>query len=330
MTVDSMALGPESSFLPSTILKIDPLLSHHIIVVEKYGHRLFLYENKGSRPSLIKSYSVATGKFSGNKNIQGDKKTPEGPYIITDFRPSSKLIDLYGKEGEIYGAGAFVLNYPNPFDLAAQKTGSGIWLHATNDNRRISAGTDSRGCVVTTDEDLIDIARFVELGKTPFIITENHHFLPEKEWIKRRKKLENLLNRWLKAWKDEDFSTYISFYDPRSKNIQNVRGRRTYAQFRNYKRAVFASPGKPLIKISNISILRERDHLMIRFIQNYRSKNISDTGKKTLYLKQNSSYQWKIIHETWASFRPSHGRVTFTPSQRFFLQQEQVKKQAKN
>lgn len=309
--------GSESS-MPSTLFKLNPFLSHHVIVVEKYGHRLFIYENRDSIPVLLKSYSVATGKYSGNKGIQGDKKTPEGVYFITDFLSSRELTENYGKEAEIYGAGAFVLDYPNPFDLLQRKTGHGIWLHSTNDNSRISAGTDSRGCVVTVDEDLMNISRFVELSKTPLIITQNHYLLSRKSWMKRRKELENLLNHWSQAWANEDFSAYISYYHPQK---YRDRFRKNYTQFKNYKKAVFSGPGIPRLDISHVSIIGQKNQIVIQFVQNYQSATISDIGKKTLYLKQNSSYQWKIVHETWSQLKNTNNQVAFTPSQRFFTQQ---------
>jgi hypothetical protein len=43
-------------------------------------------------------------------------------------------------------------------------------------------------------------------------------------------------------------------------------------------------------------------------------------GKKTLYLKKNSSYDWKIIGELWS--QPPAGteaeNLAFSPSKRFF------------
>ena len=258
-------------------------------------------------PVLLKSYSVATGKFSGDKKIQGDKKTPEGVYLITDFYSSQKLIKTYGKKGEIYGAGAFVLNYPNPIDFIQGKTGDGIWLHSTNDNSRISVGTDSRGCVVTIDRDLADISRFVELGRTPFIITQNGHFLPRKDWMKRRQELEALLRDWLSAWKNEDFARYISHYHPQRYSDYF---RKNYIQFKNYKRSVFLLPGSPHIDISHVSIIGEKNRLIIRFVQNYQSETISDIGQKILYLEQDQSYQWKIVHESWSKLDNTKSHIT--------------------
>ena len=49
----------------------------------------------------------------------------------------------------------------------------GIWLHSTNDETRIDKGLDSRGCVVAANNDLKEIAQFVELDKTNIVIVHD-------------------------------------------------------------------------------------------------------------------------------------------------------------
>ena len=68
------------------------------------------------------------------------------------------------------------MNYPNIIDKRSGKTGGGIWLHSTNDETRIEKGLDSRGCIVTTNKELIEISNFIELNKTPIIVVENINF----------------------------------------------------------------------------------------------------------------------------------------------------------
>ena len=149
-----------ADYRPSSLLLLDDYFSHHIIIAEKSTHTLHLYRNDKGTPVHLKSYKMATGKKPGDKIFQGDHRTPEGIYFITDFIPRQELLDRYGKEGEIYGVGAFVTNYPNPIDHLEKKTGSGIWLHSTNDETRIEKGLDSRGCVVTANQHLIDISSY--------------------------------------------------------------------------------------------------------------------------------------------------------------------------
>ena len=109
-------------FYPSNILMMDSKFAHHVILVEKATHKLHLYENFSTQPKLVKTYSTATGKFKGDKLISGDHKTPEGIYTIYDFLSKEELLKRHGKYAEIYGSGAFPMNYPNFMDERAGKT----------------------------------------------------------------------------------------------------------------------------------------------------------------------------------------------------------------
>ncbi len=172
-----------AEFLPASIYKLDQRFSHHVLVVEKSTHQLYLYENNESLPKLLKTYKIATGKIMGDKQVQGDEKTPEGIYQFQRFRPSADLVNMYGDTGLIYGAGAFTTNYPNVIDVRSGKTGGGIWLHSTDDDSRVGKGLDSRGCVVAIDKDLKDISQFIDLQNTPVVIVQNLHFLKKSTWL---------------------------------------------------------------------------------------------------------------------------------------------------
>ena len=80
------------AMLPSTLLKLDDYFSHHVIVVEKSTHKLHLYKNVAGRPELVMSMRIATGKKRGNKTFQGDHRTPEGIYQLTEFFTHQNLV----------------------------------------------------------------------------------------------------------------------------------------------------------------------------------------------------------------------------------------------
>ena len=211
-------------------------------MVEKLTHKLHLYKNESGRPRLVRSMRIATGKKSGDKLIRGDHRTPEGIYQLTEFLTHDNLVAKYGKEGEIYGVGAFVLNYPNPIDSSLRKTGGGIWIHSTNDETRIEKGLDSRGCVVTANNELIDLSQYIELNKTPVVIIQNMNFISEDAWKLERGHLLDFLNSWANAWRNEGIPLkYFTHYD-RDRFRDPIRG--NFARFEAYKKAVFLGPGK--------------------------------------------------------------------------------------
>lgn len=307
-------------YLPENVLMQDSKISHHVVLVDKSTHKLHVYENNSSYPKLLKTFPIATGKYKGDKQVQGDKKTPEGIYTFLDFYSSANLISRYGKEGEIYGAGAFTMDYPNYFDLRAGKTGGGIWLHSTNDESRISKGLDSRGCVVSVDRDLFRISEYIQLGKTPIIVQQEMKFMEKSAWIDLRNEIQTMVSKWHRAWENKDFANYISYYH---KKRYSDSFRKTYSAFRDYKRAVFSKPGSYRIDIDNISILRHKENIRIQFVQNYESNTIQDIGLKTLYVSRTDEYEWKIIHEKWQKIN-SNDLTAFIPSQRFFNDKEMV------
>ncbi len=317
-----------NELMPAALMQLDNSFSHHVIVAEKSTHQLHLFQNDNGLPKHVKTFQMATGKKSGDKIFQGDHRTPEGVYQMTEFLTHEDLIKRHGKAGEIYGVGAFVMNYPNPMDRAEGKTGGGIWIHSTNDETRIDKGLDSRGCVVTANVDLIDLAKYIELNRTSVIVVHDMTYLKKEAWTIEKEKLQTAVETWAKAWQDEDIETYLNQYDSKRFN-DNTRG--NYNSFAQYKRAVFSSPGKPEVKISDISIMAANGYAVVSFIQDYRASNLADVGKKLLYMKKNEYYDWKIVSEVWTkhgleNFDEIQNKVAFQPSMRFFntLNPEQI------
>ncbi len=302
---------------PRPLIKLDGFFSHHVIVAEKSTHRLYLFRNREGMPELVKTYPMATGKKLGDKIVQGDHRTPEGIYVLQDFIAHQALMKRYGKEGEIYGAGAFVLNYPNPVDRRQGKTGGGIWLHSTNDEARIEMGLESRGCIVIANTHLIDAARYIELNRTPIVVVHELAWLNQRAWKQKRQRIQKAIGDWVEAWKAEDFARYTSFYHRQFRD--RLRG--DLSGFKSYKKAVFRGPGTPQISIDSLGLLQYDDYIVATFRQHYTSRTIQDVGKKALYLKRDRSYNWKIVAEIWSKSGVSSGRgfdLAFRPSMRFF------------
>jgi murein L,D-transpeptidase YafK len=304
----------DSAYLPSNILMLDDKFTHHVILVEKSTHKLHIYQNNATYPKLLKTFSTATGKFKGNKSVQGDHKTPEGIYTINDFLSQEELHRRHGEYAKIYGSGAFPMDYPNFIDMREGKTGNGIWLHSTDDDNRISKGLDSRGCVVVQNADLREISQYIELQNTPIIVVQDIFYLSSATWETNRKELSEAVARWAKAWQEKDFKTYIESYDPQRFWDKSRGG---YAAYKAYKQAVFSRPDKPQIKFDFISMLANENYAVVNIQQDYRSTVINDVGRKTLYLKKDANYEWKIVGELWS--KADQGRdIAFTPSKRFF------------
>ncbi len=317
------ALSHAENFYPSNLLMTDSFFAHHVLVAEKSTHQLHVYENNNGYPKLVKSFQMATGKKSGDKLVEGDYKTPEGIYNFVDFLTNKQLLEQTGPAGVIYGVGAFVTDYPNPIDKRLNKTGDGIWLHSTNDETRIEKGLDSRGCVVTANNDLIDASKYLELNKTPIVIVQELVYLNEKTFESNRTQIKSTVDKWLEAWREKNINDYMSYYD--QAQFKDQKG--NWGQYKAYKASVFSMPGKPKIELDNYSIFQFKNYAVVTFRQNYQSSTINDTGKKTLYLMQNAAYEWKIVNEFWTKAGlEGEDRIAFEPSDRFFKNVENNKK----
>lgn len=306
----------DAEFMPLNVIQMEDTYTHHILVAEKSTHTLYLYQNNQGIPKLINKLQMVSGKKAGDKTFQGDHRTPEGIYFLTEFIPRESLLERYGKEGEIYGVGAFVMDYPNPIDKRTGKTGGGIWIHSTNDETRIDKGLDSRGCLVIANKDLKDLSQYLELNRTLVVVVHDINYWHKSTWDAERKKVLNSFNSWVTAWSEENFSEYISHYHPQE-FFDSQRG--AYNQFKAYKQAVFQNPGRPKIEARDVSIFFSDDYAVINFTQDYSSDRITDIGRKVLYLKKDEFYDWKIVNETWTKAGlPEGNKIAFRPSMRFF------------
>lgn len=309
-----------TNVMPAPLLMMDNFFAHHVLVAEKSTHALHLFKNVDGKPELVRTYQIATGKKAGDKETEGDFRTPEGIYNFVDFLTNKQLLAQSGPQAAIYGAGAFVTDYPNVIDKnILKKTGSGIWLHSTNDETRIDKGLDSRGCVVTANNELMDVSKYLELNKTPIVIVQDLLYLNEKTYTTQREELKKLVENWLEAWKKKDIEAYASYYHPFE--FSDSKGK--FAAYKAYKKAVFSNPGMPQIVLDHISILKSKNYAVITFTQTYQSNTINDTGRKLLYLRQDENYNWKIVSEVFTKNGLENiDKVAFEPSLRFFKEGE--------
>ena len=308
-------MAEDSSFYPSNILMLDDKFAHHVILVEKSTHTLYLYENDKTFPKLVKSFPIASGKARGDKSSEGDHRTPEGIYTIYEFLSKEELLRRHGSYAKIYGSGAFPMDYPNFMDTLEKKTGSGIWLHSTDDDSRVFNGLDSRGCVVVQNADLKEISKYIELDRTPIIVVQDIFFLSKSSWTRNRKELNETILKWGEAWQNKNFNDYISHYD---ENQFFDRSKGGFNSYKNYKRAVFSRADAWNIQFQFLSIMATSDYAVVQLQQDYKSSIINDIGKKTLYLKKNKNYEWKIVGELFTKDGVESNLASFTPSMRFF------------
>ena len=275
-----------ADYVPRYLLQMQPD-QEHAIVVDTQKSRLYLYRNDKGRPRFVADYYISQGKLGADKTREGDKKTPIGVYHVTSSLSPQKL-------GDLYGSGAFPINYPNEWDRRQGRNGHGIWLHGTPSDTFSRPPKASDGCVVLSNVDLNALAKNLQIGLTPVIISNSIEWLSFDDWQKERSTLTKKIDEWRSDWESRDVDRYLKHY---SKQFQAKD--QSLEKFAQQKQQVNAGKEWIKVKLSNVSMFRNpgKDELVIvTFEQDYQSNNLSNQMKKRQYWV-NENGTWKIIYE---------------------------------
>lgn len=144
-------------FYPEDKLPTDTQIDK--LVVYKSKRQLLAYSNG----QLVKTYKISLGRQPiGDKEFEGDKKTPEGLYFINNKNPNSGYHKNLG------------ISYPNKDDIENAKrlgkpTGGDVKIHGL----RNKTGFISKfhrwfdwtlGCIAVTDEEIDELYNAVKIG----------------------------------------------------------------------------------------------------------------------------------------------------------------------
>ena len=243
----------------------------NILVCTKNMKNISIYDTKLNN-KLIYSSNVITGEKEGNKQKEGDLKTPLGAYKLT-----KKLTKL----DPFYGPLALVTSYPNKFDKSKKKTGSGIWIHGVPQDKIRDPYT--KGCIALDNDNLKELYSKINMRKSLLIIKDNNQNIVKKEDI------SNILAQlfsWKKAWGESDLDNYLSFYSSEFKKSNGT----GIKQFKRYKKRIFAKNEEKTIIFSKINIIPypndlDKNMFKITLYEKYHTKSYSFIGNKELYLE---------------------------------------------
>ena len=275
-----------ADYMPRYLLQM-PAGQEHAIIVDTQKSRLYLYKNDNGRPHFVADYYISQGKLGADKTREGDKKTPIGVYHVTSSLSPQKV-------GDFYGSGAFPINYPNEWDKRQGRNGHGIWLHGTPSDTYSRPPKASDGCVVLSNVDLDSLAKNLQIGLTPVIISNSIEWLSLDDWQNERSALNKKIDEWRSDWESRDINRYLKHYSKNFRtNDQNLE------QFAQQKRQVNAGKDWIKVKLSNTSMFRnpgKDDLVVVTFEQDYQSNNLNNQMKKRQYwIREDGS--WKIVFE---------------------------------
>jgi murein L,D-transpeptidase YafK len=264
----------------------------YALLVDKSRNRLYVYRNQGAGlpPRLVEDFYIVLGRVPGDKQKEGDLRTPSGVYQITSYLKDEQLPPLYGD-------GAYPVNYPNEYDRRLEKTGNGIWLHGTEKKLYSRPPLDSEGCVVLTNAEFARIKPYVTTGRTPVVISEELAWISSREWLDQNIELQAALENWRQSWEAADLEAYLQNYA-----TDFWTRKHDFDSWAAYKKRVFAGKTFQQIDLSDISLLKyprvddQRPMVVANFYQRYRSNNYNGDMRKRIYLiKQESG--WRVMYE---------------------------------
>ena len=275
----------DAGYVPRYLLQMQSD-QKHAIVIDTQKARLYLYQNDNGRPRFVADYYISYGKLGAGKMREGDKCTTTGVYHVTSSLSTKKL-------GDFYGSGAFPINYPNEWDKRQGRNGYGIWLHGTPSDTYSRPPKASDGCVVLSNADLNALAKNLQIGLTPVIISNSIEWLSHDDWQNERTGLNKKIDEWRADWESRDVGRYLKHYSTKFRTKEQ-----TYEQFAQQKRQVNAGKEWVKVKLSNVSMFRDpKDELVVvTFEQDYQSNNLNNQMRKRQYwIREDGT--WKIVFE---------------------------------
>jgi murein L,D-transpeptidase YafK len=262
----------------------------YALVVEKESQTLSLYSFNGSYHKEL-TYSCSTGEVPGPKSVSGDKKTPEGVYFFKSKFEKKYLSDTYGDF-------AFPMDYPNLMDRLQGKNGNSIWMHGTNKPLK---SRDSNGCIVLENADIIKLAEYITLSKTPIIVEEKVHFIPTEKSRIRKTQIMDFLSKWNNALENGAYHDYLSYYD--TAFIPDISW---WQQWQTIKKDILTDRGHGLSTgMDHISVFKQNEMYVARFDQVITThENTFHVGSKKLYIKHHINKDGKRFIISGEIFQP--------------------------
>ncbi len=266
----------------------------YVILVDQQNSRVYVYRNEGGDLQLETDYFITIGLKGYGKQKRGDQKTPIGIYHVTRYIDGGELPDLYGE-------GAFPINYPNAWDLRKQRTGGGIWIHGTPSYTYNRSPWASNGCIVVSNPDFLHIDDYIlpELH-TPVVVAEQVNWITRDQWLAKRQQVMQLLSTWLVDWESLDHERYRRHY---SRVDLDAYGR-DFKSWDGHKRWVNRNKTWINVEYSKLNIFNypgEEGLMLMQFEQSYRSNNLNVDSPKELYWRENDA-NWQIVYEGSRTF----------------------------
>ncbi len=264
-------------------------LPENFVAVDKKLQTLFMFQRDVSRYDAT-SYTCTTGQERGDKQVEGDLRTPEGIYFV------EKHINK-GLDWDLYGGIAYTLNYPNPMDKLRRKTGFGIWIHGRGHE---ITPRETQGCIALDMPDITKLGPELTSGLPVMVaraISSPGSQDVAKEDIAIARLLVQRSEKWVSSWQARS-NDFFSFYAPMSYTRS---GSGEFEAFKAQKKRLFRTLPWIQSLAHDVRALKGPGYWVTWFKQYYRAPNLTTEGIRRLYWIQNPKGQWQIAGMEWRS-----------------------------
>lgn len=130
------------------------------ILIKKSEFKLYSVDAQGN---ILAEYGCALGKNPGQKEKEGDMKTPNGTFTVDEIIDASSWThDFKDGKGEIQGAyGPWFISLDTT-NLSEGRWG-GIGIHGTHAPESIGTRV-SEGCIRLNNNDIVKLKQFAKVG----------------------------------------------------------------------------------------------------------------------------------------------------------------------
>jgi murein L,D-transpeptidase YafK len=231
----------------------------------------------------LREFPIAIGKAEGDKQRQGDNRTPEGIYFTQNHISDSELPEKYGPL-------AIPIDFPNPMDRVEQKTGYGIWLHGVEYAGRIEEAKVTEGCVAFYNDDIQKLGAWLKPFQATVIIASDKSQVNKEEDLAA---VQAVTTTWMKAWQDRNIEGYIAGYDEGFRHQGMDK-----AAYRDYKSRVFGSYKQMKVDFTNLRVFSHPKYAVAIMNQDFNGDGrFISIGRKVLYLLKQPDGSFRIRRE---------------------------------
>ncbi|HHO75077.1 MAG TPA: hypothetical protein ENN05_01455 [Deltaproteobacteria bacterium] len=249
------------------------------ICIDKEQQRLYVFNGR----DRVLELPCSTGMNPGNKEVEGDKRTPEGVYFSEKILDGKALPDFYGWR-------AYTLNYPNPVDVSVGKNGNGIWIHGRNIPLD---STDTKGCVSLANDDLKKLSPYLYTMHTPVIILKDMVNIDKKSMEVMEHLYGGFVLSWIAAWENKEIGHFRKFYSDRF--LDTLRGD-TLEAYMDRKQGLFERYDYITILTNKMTIVAADEYVVCYFLMDFSGGDFQSSGIKYVYV-ENSASGPKILAE---------------------------------